>query len=242
IPIGKPIGNTRVYILDGRGGLCGIGIPGELYISGSGLARGYLNRPDLTGERFLADPYGGAGSRMYRTGDVGRWLADGNIEYIGRSDDQVKIRGYRIEPGEIESVLQQSEQVSQGVVSCHTDAQGNKRLVGYVVAGAGYDRDGVMDYLRSRLPEYMVPVQLIVLESLPLTANGKIDRRQLPDPEESRGGGYVAATTGLEFSLVSIWEGLLDTEGIGVTDNFFELGGHSLLAIRVVSAIRRELG
>ncbi|WP_432329962.1 phosphopantetheine-binding protein [Mucilaginibacter sp. P25] len=243
IPIGRPISNTEIYILDKAGRVQPVGVPGELYIGGAGVARGYLNRPELTSERFVPNPYSkDRGSRLYRTGDQGRWLADGNIEYLGRLDDQVKIRGYRIELGEIESVLQQCPGVQQGVVLARPDAQGNRRLVGYVVAGEGYDQEVLRTYLQSKLPEYMVPSLWVELASLPLTSNGKTDRRSLPDPDLSLvRGNYEAPVTELEEQLAQIWQELLGVERVGVHDDFFDLGGHSLLAIRLVSAIRNEL-
>ncbi|WP_432329964.1 non-ribosomal peptide synthetase [Mucilaginibacter sp. P25] len=244
IPIGRPISNTEIYILDKAGRVQPVGVPGELYIGGAGVARGYLNRPELTSERFVPNPYSkDRGSRLYRTGDQGRWLADGNIEYLGRLDDQVKIRGYRIELGEIESVLQQCPGVQQGVVLARPDAQGNRRLVGYVVAGEGYDQEVLRTYLQSKLPEYMVPSLWVELASLPLTSNGKTDRRSLPDPDLSLvRGNYEAPVTELEEQLAQIWQELLGVERVGVHDNFFELGGHSLLATRLISRMRTELG
>uniref|UniRef100_UPI00313E721A amino acid adenylation domain-containing protein n=1 Tax=Dyadobacter sp. OTU695 TaxID=3043860 RepID=UPI00313E721A len=173
VTIGAPIDNTCIYILSSSGGLCPVGVAGELYIGGSGVARGYLNRADLTAERFIASPFV-AGDRLYRTGDLGRWLPDGNIEYVGRMDDQVKVRGYRIELGEIESVLQTAPGISQGVVVARADGSGHKRLIGYYV-GQGVTRDQVHVHLSSQLPDYMVPGVLIALDSLPLTPNGKVD-------------------------------------------------------------------
>ncbi|WP_432328221.1 non-ribosomal peptide synthetase [Mucilaginibacter sp. P25] len=222
VPIGKPFSNTEIYILDKAGRVQPVGVPGELYIGGAGVARGYLNRPELTSERFVPNPYSkDRGSRLYRTGDQGRWLADGNIEYLGRLDDQVKIRGYRIELGEIESVLQQCPGVQQGVVLARPDAQGNRRLVGYVVAGEGYDQEVLRTYLQSKLPEYMVPSLWVELASLPLTSNGKTDRRSLPDPDLSLvRGNYEAPVTELEEQLAQIWQELLGVERVGVHDNF----------------------
>ena len=178
---------------------------------------------------------------MYRTGDLGRWTIEGDIEYLGRLDEQVKIRGYRIELGEIEHAIGQSGLVRQGVVVVKEDGQGYKRLVGYVVAAEGYERELLTGYLRNHLPEYMVPGQWMELEGLPLTANGKIDRRGLPEVETGGGGskGYEAPRTATEWALAGIWEEVLGVECIGIYDNFFELGGHSLLAMRLISAIRK---
>jgi len=244
VTIGKPINNTKIYITDKGDNLSPVGVPGEICIGGSGLARGYLNRPDLTKEKFIPNPFRKEeGARMYKTGDFGRWLVDGNIEYMSRLDDQVKIRGYRIELGEIESVLQQSELVSQAVVLARADTSGNKRLVGYVVPESIFDTEAIVSYLRNRLPEYMVPAIWVELESLPLTSNGKIDRKSLPDPDISQqvSDQYIAPRNELEIKLADIWKKLLGIERVGIHNNFFELGGHSLLAMRVISAIRKEL-
>ncbi|HEX8460190.1 MAG TPA: amino acid adenylation domain-containing protein, partial [Segetibacter sp.] len=244
IPIGKPFSNTQVYVLSKELQLTPQGVPGQLYIAGDGVGRGYLNNEELTKAKFIKNPYSQEEtSLMYGTGDLVKYLPDGNIEFIGRADDQVKIRGYRVELGEIESILQQSELVSQGVVLAREDKQGNKRLVGYVVAEDGwFDREGILSYLKEKLPEYMVPSALVELESLPLTANGKVDRKALPDPEATAQAGdkYVAPGNDAEVRLTAIWQDVLEEEKIGVNDNFFELGGHSLLAVRLISAIRKE--
>ncbi|MHA4812505.1 amino acid adenylation domain-containing protein, partial [Flavitalea flava] len=252
--IGKPISNTQIFITDTSGELNPIGVAGELLIGGAGVARGYLNRPDLTAERFIPDMSGlkiknlpGGGNskeqKLYKTGDLCRWLPDGNIGYMGRQDAQVKIRGYRVEPGEIEGILELSGLVSQGVVVARSDSGGNKRLVGYVVPKKEFDKDAVIDYLKRQLPEYMVPTLIVKLEQMPLTANGKIDRKGLPDPDLHTilGNAYTEPRTEMEQRLVIIWQSLLHMEKVGVRDNFFELGGHSLLAVQVVSAIRKEL-
>ena len=243
VTIGKPIANTQIYILNKDNALSPLGVTGEIGIGGDGLARGYLNRAELTAEKFIIDPFSKEpGARLYRTGDLGRWLPDGNIEYLGRKDDQVKIRGFRIELGEIENALNQSEQVSQGVVLAKGDRQGNKRLVGYVVTEEAFDKQAIQAYLHNKLPEYMVPALWVELESIPLTSNGKIDRKALPDPEITNiAAEYVAPRNDTEAKLVQIWQKLLGVERVGIHDNFFELGGHSLLAMRVVSAIRKEL-
>nr|WP_255408056.1 non-ribosomal peptide synthase/polyketide synthase [Chitinophaga sp. MD30] len=242
--IGKPIPTLRVHILDNNGQLVPVGVAGEMYIAGAGLARGYLNRPELTALRFVPAIYGtDHTARWYRSGDLGRWLPDGTIEYLGRIDDQVKIRGYRIELGEIESKLAQCPSISQAVVLAKTDGAGNKQLVAYVVPKATFDKITVQSWLLERLPEYMVPALWIALESIPLTVNGKVDKKALPelDAQILATKAYVAPATPAEHTLVHIWQELLGIANIGVHDNFFELGGHSLLATRVVAAIRREL-
>ncbi|MEJ6982474.1 amino acid adenylation domain-containing protein, partial [Pedobacter sp. P351] len=243
-PIGKPIANTQLYVLDGRQQLCPIGVAGELYIGGVQVAQGYLNRPELTREKFLADPFTTeTGARLYRTGDLARWLVDGNIEYLGRIDEQVKVRGYRVEPGEIESVLQQSGLVSQGVVLAREDSSGNKRLVGYVVTEGVFDKEAVKNYLQSKLPEYMVPALWVELDKLPVTPNGKIDKKALPEPDINGDADSVYETPRnyLEAKMAQIWQQFLKIESIGINDNFFELGGHSLLAVGLISVLKKEL-
>ncbi|WP_262892893.1 non-ribosomal peptide synthetase [Puia dinghuensis] len=242
VPIGRPLGNTRVRVLDERLQPVPVGVTGELFIGGEGVSKGYLNWPELTAERFIADPWEGeGGGRIYRTGDIGRWLPDGNIEFIGRKDDQVKIRGYRVELGEVESVLGQCTGIRQCAVVAREDQKGNKRLVGYVVVeGKGLDRLGLMRYLGQRLPEYMVPAIWVELETLPLTVNGKVDRKRLPEPKVGgMSGGYEAPRDEVERQLAGIWSELLGVEQVGVTDNFFELGGDSIISIQVVSRARR---
>jgi len=241
VTIGKPIDNVCVYILDEAGQLSPEGVAGELYIGGVQVARGYWAREELTSERFVADPFGGAG-RLYRTGDRCRWLADGNIEYLGRMDEQVKIRGYRIEPGEVESVLSGAAGVKAAAVVVREDRSGGRRLVGYVVMEGTFDREAVLTWLRGRLPEYMVPAQLVELEALPLTASGKVDRKVLPEPEYTGGVDYEGPRNAMEMALAEVWQELLGIQRVGIHDNFFALGGHSLLAMRLVSAIRRRLG
>ncbi|MFC0514086.1 amino acid adenylation domain-containing protein [Mucilaginibacter angelicae] len=243
VPIGAPVSNTQIYIRSASGELSPIGVPGEICIGGVQVARGYLNQPELTKEKFINDPYSEEiNAKLYRTGDQGRWLADGNIEYLGRIDDQVKIRGYRIELGEIEQVLLQHEDVRQAVVLAKADKQGTKRLTAYVVMDeAGHDKQELQNYLGERLPEYMVPRLWVRMDSLPLTLNGKTDKRALPEAEASHEESYTAPQTTTEKQLVKIWEELLGVAKIGTRDNFFELGGHSLLAMRVISQVRREL-
>ncbi|SFE91411.1 non-ribosomal peptide synthase domain TIGR01720/amino acid adenylation domain-containing protein [Chitinophaga sp. CF118] len=243
VPLGKPVRNLRIYILDDLMQVCPLGVPGEICVAGIGVARGYLGRAELTKEKFVKDPFSAAlPGRMYRTGDLGRWLPDGTVEYLGRIDDQVKIRGYRIELGEIEHVLQQSDFVSQAVVIAREDAKGNKRLVGYIVPAANYNKDGLTGYLKGKLPEYMVPA-LVEMDALPLSANGKIDKKALPDAtiETVVTNVYTAPRNKTEQTLVNIWQHLLQVEQIGVLDDFFELGGHSLLAMRLIAAITKEL-
>ena len=244
-PIGKPIANTRLYINDVDGQPAAVGVPGELYIAGVQVADGYLNLPELTTERFIADIYSNvAGSKMYKTGDQARWLPDGNIEYRGRIDEQVKIRGYRIELGEIEAVIQQSESIRQSVVIVRKDDTGSNRLIAYVVPEDGFNRQKVSEFVASKLPAYMVPAIWVELINLPVTKNGKVDKRQLPDPDAShfQSNEYAAPENEVQEKLVSIWQQLLKVENIGIRDNFFELGGHSLLAMRVLSMIHKELG
>jgi amino acid adenylation domain-containing protein len=245
VPIGRPIANTRVYVLDQGLEPTPIGVAGELYIAGDGLARGYLNRPGLTAERFMACPFGTAGSRMYRTGDLARWRADGELEFLGRIDHQVKIRGHRIELGEVEAALLGHPGVAQAVAIVREDEPGDKRLVAYVVAAGDEAPDvgGLRAHLKQSLPDYMIPQAIVGLEALPLTPNGKIDRKALPVPEgRPEGLDYVAPRTPVEETLAGIWAEVLKIDRVGVHDNFFELGGHSLLATRVTALVRERLG
>ncbi|MEO7583970.1 MAG: amino acid adenylation domain-containing protein [Ferruginibacter sp.] len=244
ISIGRPIDGVQIYILGESEELIPIGVAGELCIAGAGLARGYLNRADLTDEKFVPNAFSTKpGTKMYKTGDLAKWLPNGNIEYLGRKDEQVKIRGYRIELGEIESVLNENEHIKQAVVLARIHADGNKRLTAYIVPVDAFDKASVVAYLSSKLPDYMVPVQWVTLEGLPLTINGKINRAELPDPaiSELLSNAYVAPRNSLEAKLVNMWQQLLHVPQVGIHDNFFELGGHSLLVMRLVSAIRKEL-
>ena len=242
--IGRPLPNTRAYVLDAKLRPVPVGVPGELCVGGVNVARGYLDRPELTAERFVADPFtNGEKQQMYRTGDRARWRADGEIEYLGRIDQQVKLRGYRIELGEIEEVLARHPGVDEAVVVVREDGAA-KRLVAYVVAaGAEGELEPrlLRESLREKLPEYMVPSAIVVLGALPLTPNGKVDRRALPAPEAQRGMEPVAPRTPEEEALAGIWGKLLGLERVGVHDNFFELGGDSILSIQIVSRAR-EVG
>ena len=240
--LGGPIGNTTLHILDHDLNLAPVGVAGELYIGGAGLARGYWRRGALTAERFIPDPFGPPGARLYRTGDVARWRADGMIEYIGRSDHQVKIRGFRIELGEIEARLMAQDGVRSAVVVAR-EAGAGRRLVGYVSGEASLDGSTLKTALSSVLPDYMVPVRIVVLDRLPLTPNGKIDRKALPAPDQlAASSEHVPPRTPVEVALAAIWADLLRQPNIGVTDNFFELGGDSLTAVQLVSRIKRDLG
>jgi amino acid adenylation domain-containing protein len=245
VPIGRPIANTQVYILDPNRQPLPIGIPGELYIGGDGLARGYLNRPDLTAEKFITNPFGTG--KLYQTGDLVRYLPDGNIEFLGRIDNQVKIRGFRIELGEIEAVIGQYPSVQEVCVIAREDRAGDKRLVAYIVPESQLEipERELRTYIQSRLPDYMLPSVLVMMAALPLTANGKVDRRALPLPKSERQESaqlLMAPRDELELQLTNIWKRVLDVESIGIRDNFFELGGHSLIAVKLFNEIERVWG
>ncbi|MET0398427.1 MAG: amino acid adenylation domain-containing protein [Longimicrobiaceae bacterium] len=243
VPLGRPLANTRVYVLDRPGQPVPLGAPGELYAGGAQVARGYAGRPEQTAERFVPDPFGPEpGGRLYRTGDRVRWLASGELEFLGRVDAQVKVRGFRVEPGEIEAVLAEHAAVRDAVVVLREDVEGQPRLAAYVVLQGGVDLGaaGLQEHLGERLPEYMVPAAYVALESIPLTPNGKLDRRALPAPDET--GRYVAPRSAVEEVLAGIWSEVLGTERVGVDASFFELGGDSLLGVRMVSRVRKALG
>jgi hypothetical protein len=243
VPIGRPIGNTQAYILDSHLQPVPVGVPGELCLAGMPLARGYLNRPSSTAEKFipnLLDPDPGA--RLYRTGDLVRYRPDGSIEFLGRIDQQVKVRGFRIELGEIEVVLKQSPDIREAVVVLNQDAPGGERLVAYLVPDQdhGPTISDLRDFLRSKLPDHMVPASYVMLDELPMTGSGKVDRQALPAPDLSRPEleqGFVAPRSPVEAVLAAIWTETVGIDRVGVHDSFFELGGHSLLATRVVSRI-----
>ncbi|HVH13983.1 MAG TPA: amino acid adenylation domain-containing protein, partial [Longimicrobium sp.] len=241
VPVGGPIQNLTFYVLDGRMQPVPVGMPGELYIGGVGVARGYLGRPGLSAEKFVPDPFGGSGARMYRTGDRARWLEDGNLLILGRTDNQVKVRGYRVELGEIEAVLRRHPDVSGAIVVVREDAPGDRRLVAYVVSEA--DPSLLREHLRASLPEYMVPAAFVRLDSLPRTATGKIDPKTLPAPEYGGAGeAYVAPRTETERALAEAWAEVLRVDRVGIHDSFFDVGGNSLLATRVVSRVREAPG
>jgi amino acid adenylation domain-containing protein len=248
IPIGRPIANTRIYILDGAGEPVPVGVTGELYIGGAGVARGYLNRPELTAERFVADPFAQEpGARIYKTGDLGRWRADGTIEFLGRNDFQVKIRGFRIELGEIEARLREHAGVREAVVMAREDEPGDKRLVAYYTASQASEEvsvEGLRAHLLTKLPEYMVPSGWVQLDALPLTPNGKLDRKALPPPPAHcyAGRRYEEPQGELESQIAQIWGEILKRDRVGRHDNFFELGGHSLLAVRMTSRLQQVSG
>ena len=243
IPIGRAIANTQLYILDAYLQPVPIGVPGELHIGGAGLARGYLNRPELTDEKFIPKPFEAGGSRLYKTGDLARYLPDGNIEYLGRIDNQVKIRGFRIELGEIEAVLSQHKDVQVACVIVREDSPGEKRLVAYVVPQKQVTLtiSELRQFLANKLPGYMIPNAFVILESLPLTPNGKVDRHALKAPSQTRDSDkFIEARNKLELKLVQIWSKILKVDKIGVHDNFFDLGGHSLLASYLMAQIKQQ--
>ncbi|HEX7242338.1 MAG TPA: amino acid adenylation domain-containing protein, partial [Longimicrobiaceae bacterium] len=243
VRIGRPLTGTRAHVLDARLQPVPIGAIGELYLAGDGVARGYAGRPDLTAERFLPDPFGAPGARMYRVQDRVRWTAGGELEYFGRTDFQVKVRGFRIELGEIEAALRSRPEVGDAVATVREDAPGERRLVAYVVAASSLPAEELRAHLRERLPEYMVPSALVFLDEIPRTPNGKADRGRLPAPEgPTAAAGYVAPRTPAEQALAGIFSETLGVERVGVHDGFFELGGHSLLVMRLVSRVRAVLG
>ncbi|HEX8905984.1 MAG TPA: condensation domain-containing protein, partial [Longimicrobiaceae bacterium] len=241
-PIGIPIPDLAVHLLDPNGDLVPAGVVGEMYVGGAGVARGYLNRPELTAQRFVPDLFSAdPASRLYRSGDLARRLPDGSLDFQGRADEQVKVRGFRIEPGEIEAVILAHPYVREAVVLARGEGE-QKRLVAWLVAG-GVDAAGVRAHVAAHLPEYMVPGAFVFMDALPLTRHGKVDRRALPEPAgaDLAGASYVAPRTPTEELLAALWAELLGAERVGVDDGFFELGGHSLLATRVASRVREML-
>ncbi len=246
--IGRPLAGTPAYVLDRRLQPTPLGVPGELFLGGAGLSRGYLGCPDLTAERYLPDPFGPPGSRMYRTSDLVRYLPDGQLDYLGRMDHQVKVRGFRIELGEVEAALAVHEALGEVVVVAREDRPGDRRLVGYAVPSPGAEPPPaaeLREFLRLRLPEFMVPSDFVLLPEMPRTPNGKVDRKALPAPDEARASssvGFVAPRTPEEELLAGIWSELLGVERVGVEDDFFDLGGHSILATRVAARVRAAFG
>src|SRR6185312_11949685 len=250
VPIGRPIANTQIYILDACTQPVPQGVTGELCIGGAGVARGHLNRPELTAERFVLDPFvNEPGARMYRTGDLARWLRDGNIEFLGRNDNQVKIRGFRIELGEIEARLAEHPEVREAVVLAREDTVGEKRLVAYYTASgigeteaASVGAEQLRAHLSAVVPDYMVPAAYVRMERLPLTPNGKLDRKALPAPEQEAYAvrGYEAPAGEIETKLAEVWAEVLHLEKVGRHDNFFDMGGHSLLAVTLIERMRRN--
>jgi amino acid adenylation domain-containing protein len=242
IPIGEPIANAQLYIVDSSLNLVAQGVVGEICISGAGLARGYLNQEALTKEKFIASPFK-EGERLYKTGDLARWMEDGNVEFLGRRDDQVKIRGYRIELGEIEHALLKHEEIKQAVVLAKENQPGEKELVAYITANAEQNTNDLRAYLGETLPVYMLPAYFVQLEVMPLTANGKIDRKSLPDPEGlglTSGAEYVAPHNDLEEKVIEIWEMVLGQKNIGMNDDFFDLGGFSMRAIGLIAEYNKS--
>jgi amino acid adenylation domain-containing protein len=240
IPIGRPIANTRVYVLDRHLNPVPIGVPGQIHVGGDAVARGYLGNPELTAERFIPDPFGrGPGERLYVTGDRGRFLSDGNLEFLGRVDNQVKIRGIRIEPSEIEAVLRAHPSVQAAVVTV-AGTGGDERMIAHVVPQGDAPGPGdLREFVRTRLPDYMMPAAFVILDALPLTPNGKVDRQALRPPDAARAREPVGPRTREEKALAEIVAEVLNLDRVGVHDNFFELGGHSLLGIQVIARVRK---
>ena len=239
IPIGKPISNKKVYIVS-DGNLCGIGVPGELCIGGVGIARGYLNRPELTAEKFVENPFGEG--RMYHTGDLARWLPDGNIEYLGRIDEQVKIRGFRVELGEIESRIREISDVKDCAVIARDDANGEKAVYAYIVSDNDINISDIRTRLGKALPEYMIPSYMMQIDEIPMTRNGKLDKRALPEIEAKTGRDYVPPKNDMEKMICKSFCESLKLEQIGIKDSFFELGGNSLKAMDLLNRIEENTG
>ncbi|HXQ70531.1 MAG TPA: non-ribosomal peptide synthetase, partial [Pyrinomonadaceae bacterium] len=246
VPIGRPVNNVQMYVLDRAQQIVPTGVAGELYVGGDGVARGYHKQPTQTAERFLPNPYGRkSGERFYQSGDAARFRTDGNIEFLGRVDEQVKIRGFRIEPGEIEAVLAQHASVRESVVVAGDDGRGGQRLIAYVVSNNGGLRtDELREFLQQRLTEYMTPSCFVMMETLPRTPNGKVDRRALPNAPATGTDAnetYIAPRSAIERSIANIWQEVLKVEKVGINDNFFGLGGHSLLLVRAQSKVSDAL-
>jgi acyl-coenzyme A synthetase/AMP-(fatty) acid ligase/acyl carrier protein len=241
VPIGRPLANTTAHVLDQEFQPVPIGVPGEICVGGAGLARGYHGRPELTAEKFIPDPFSATpGARLYRTGDCGRWRANGTLEYLGRFDFQVKLRGFRIELGEIEAALRQIPAISDAVVIAREDRPGDKQVVAYIVPQDGHmpTANELRNDLLTKLPEYMIPSTFVPLERLPLTANGKVNRRALPAPDGARlesGTTFVEPRSATEKQVAALWRNVLKLERVGIYDNFFTLGGHSLLATQLIA-------
>jgi acyl carrier protein len=248
INLGKPIDNTFVYVLNTEFQPVPIGYPGELFIGGDGLAKGYFNLPEMTRDRFLPDPFSGrAGDRMYRTGDLVQQTEEGKLEFLNRVDSQVKIRGFRIELGEIESALTQFPTIGDNVVIVREDTPGDKKLVAYIIKKENQETDlpELRKYLRTKIPDYMVPSAFVFIDQFPLTPNGKIDRKVLPSPQDSaqpEEKEYVAPITDTEIKLAAIWCEILKAKRVGVDENFFEIGGHSMIAVTLMVKIEKEMG
>jgi len=248
VTIGRPTANAQIYILNADLQPMPVDVPGELYVGGVGVSRGYLNRPDLTAEKFVPNPFSDEpGARLYKTGDLGCYRIDGNIEFLGRIDDQIKLRGFRIELGEIEAVLKQHPAVRQAVALVRENLHGGKELAAYVVPKEDEKPTigALRSFLKSKLPDYMIPSAFLFLNALPLTTHGKVDRRALPAPDQNDQElekPYVAPRTPVEQAIATIWAEVLKLDRVGIHDNFFELKGHSLLATRVVSRLRTAFG
>jgi acyl-coenzyme A synthetase/AMP-(fatty) acid ligase/acyl carrier protein len=248
IPIGRAISNTEVWVLDQQSRMAPVGVAGELCIGGDGLAQGYLRRPELTAEKFVPHPYSRkAGARLYRTGDLVRYGSDGNIEFLKRMDHQVKVRGFRVELGEIESVLNQHWAIAESIVLDSKDSSGNTRLIAYIVFedGAEATSSEILTFLQEKLPSYMFPSAFVTIKEIPLTANGKVDRRALPVTEQidaETSTAFIAPRTDMEELVAEIWRDTLELTQVGVESNFFQLGGHSLMATRVMNKIRERCG
>jgi amino acid adenylation domain-containing protein len=243
VPIGRPISNTSCHVLDDGRRLAPVGVPGRLFIAGAGVARGYAGEPELTAERFSADPFATEGeARMYDTGDLARWLPDGTLEFLGRVDEQVKIRGYRVEPAEVETALRSHAEVREAIAVTQASATGDMRLIAYCTVDGATDQDRLRAHLADWLPEFMMPAAIVIVDELPRTPSGKIDRLALPDPDlvSAQSSEYVAPRTPLEEALAAIWAQVLGVERLSVEDDFFALGGHSLLATQVVARVRSD--